>query len=88
MQRVLSGPRGSRHLRVRADQVSRYVAVVVVSGLVVLAGLTVAVVVLLSNADLGHRVTLAGAVAAIIVLPSGPAILSVFRRRALRPVAL
>jgi hypothetical protein len=74
--RVVSGRHRSRSLSVRADVAGQHVARLVIGGLIVLAGVTIAVS-LAANADgARHPVTMASVLVAVIIVLGGPRLLA------------
>lgn len=82
--RVVSGRHASRDLSVRADVAGPHVARLVIGGLLVLAGLTVALSLLAMADGARHPVTAASLVVAVILVLGGPRLLGAVRRRAAR----
>ncbi|OAA23240.1 hypothetical protein UG55_103928 [Frankia sp. EI5c] len=78
--RVVHGRRGSRQLSVRAEVAGAHVTTAVIGGLVLLAGVTVAVALALSADGSGHPATGAGVFVGMIVLLGGPMLLARIRR--------
>ena len=82
--RVVDGRHGSDRLRVRTEVAGRHVAQLVIGGLVVLVGITVAVAVALEADGARHPATGASLVVAVMILLGGPLLLARVRRRARR----
>jgi hypothetical protein len=81
---VLSGRHRTRQLSVSADVAGRQAPRLVIGGLIVLTGLTVAGA-LAANADgAGHPVTVASIVVAVMIVLGGPQLLAIVRRKAAR----
>jgi hypothetical protein len=82
--RVLSGRHRTQQLSVRADVAGRNAPRLVIGGLLLLTGLTVAGA-LAANADgARHPVTVASIVVAVMIVLGGPRLLAVVRREAAR----
>jgi hypothetical protein len=78
--RVLDGRHGSSQLSVRASLVSRRVPAYVLGGLLVLAAVTAIIATVLSLHHVGHPVTIASIVVAVIVIAGGPGLMAAVRR--------
>jgi hypothetical protein len=85
--RVLSGRRGSSHLSIRGDLVSRRIPILVIGFLVIMTAATVAFALLLHADGARHPAALAGGVVALLVLCGGPTLMGWVRRRAERQAA-
>jgi hypothetical protein len=79
--RVVDGRHGSDRLRVGRDVVGRKVSTIVLGGLVVLAGVTIAASLALSADGARHPVTIASVFVAVIIVLGGPRLLALTRRR-------
>ena len=84
--RVVDGRHRSRRLSVRADVAGRQAPRLVMGGLVVLVGVTVAAALVARADGARHPTTMASVLVAVIVLLGGPRLLTVVRRRAARAV--
>ena len=82
--RVLSGRRGSPHLSISRDLVSRRIPVLVIGFLLVMTVATIALALLFNADGARHPAALAGGVVALLVLAGGPALVAAVRRRAQR----
>jgi hypothetical protein len=83
-RRVLSGRHRTQQLSVSADVAGRHAPRLVIGGLVLLTGLTVAGA-LAANADgARHPATVASIVVAVMIVLGGPRLLAVVRRKAAR----
>jgi hypothetical protein len=82
--RVIDGRRRSPQLSVRSDVVGRRLPQLVLGGLLLLAGVTVAGSLALAADGAGHPVTIASVVVAFVIALGGPQLLAVVRRRAVR----
>lgn len=80
--RVLSGRHRSDRLSVRADVAGREVPRLVIGGLLLLAGVTIAAALAAQADGARHPVTMASVLVAVIVLLGGPRLLAYARRRA------
>jgi hypothetical protein len=80
--RVIDGRRRSPQLSVRSDVVGRRLPQLVLGGLLLLAGVTVAGSLALAADGAGHPVTIASVVVAFVIALGGPQLLAVVRRRA------
>lgn len=78
---VLDGRHGNERLRVGRDVVGRQVSRLVLGGLVVLAGLTIAAAVAARADGARHPVTIASILVAVILVLGGPRLLVYARRR-------
>lgn len=86
-RRVLSGRHRTQDLSISAEVAGRQAPRLVIGGLVLLTGLTVAGS-LAANADgAGHPVTVASIVVAVMIMLGGPRLLAVVRRNAARAAA-
>ena len=85
--RVITGRHGSESLSVRADVAGRHVPRLVIGGLVMLAGLTIAGSLAARADGARHPVTAASIVVAVLIVLGGPQLLAVIRRRAARATA-
>jgi hypothetical protein len=85
--RVVSGRRRSRRLSVSADVAPPHVARVVIGGLIVLTGITVAGALAAEADGAGHPVRVASIFVALMIVLGGPRLLAVFRGRAARAAA-
>jgi hypothetical protein len=83
-QRVLSGRHRSSQLSVRADMVNRHVPALVIGYLVVLAGFTVGISLLLRVDGAGHPTTIASCFILLAVVWGGPNLMAAVRHRAER----
>ncbi|HEY3088633.1 MAG TPA: hypothetical protein VGJ59_11280 [Jatrophihabitantaceae bacterium] len=82
--RVIDGRRRSPQLSVRSDVVGRRLPQLVLGGLLLLAGVTVAGSLALAADGAGHPVTIASVVVAFVIALGGPQLLAVVRRRAVQ----
>ena len=82
--RVLSGRHRTHDLSVRSDVAGRQVPRLVIGGLLLLVGLTVAGSLAASADGARHPATIASIVVAVIVLLGGPRLLAAVRRKAAR----
>jgi hypothetical protein len=80
--RAVNGRHGSDRLSVRAEVAGRHVAALVLAGLVLLAGVTVAAAFVLDADGAGHPVTASSVLVAVTVLLGGPMLLARVRRAA------
>ncbi len=80
--RTVNGRHGSDQLSVRAEVAGRHVAPLVLAGLVLLAGVTIAASLALDADGAEHPVTAASVLVAVAVLLGGPMLLSRVRRAA------
>jgi hypothetical protein len=85
--RVVSGRHRSRSLSVRADVAGAHVARLVIGGLILLAGVTIAGSLAAAADGARHPVTVTSVVIAVILVLGGPRLLAVVRRRAARAAA-
>jgi hypothetical protein len=85
--RVLSGRRGSPHLSIHGDLVSRRIPLLVIGFLMVMTVATVGFALLLNADGARHPAALAGGVVALLVLCGGPTLMGWVRRRAERQEA-
>lgn len=81
--RVIDGRHRSRALTVRAELVDRRLSAIVLSGLVLLAGVTVAGALAASADGARHPATIASVPVAVAILLGGPRLLETVRRRAI-----
>jgi hypothetical protein len=79
--RVIDGRHGSERLRVGRDVVGRQITLLVLGGLIALAGLTIAASVAARADGAGHPVTMASILVAVILVLGGPRLLAFARRR-------
>jgi hypothetical protein len=84
--RVLDGRHGSGQLSVRANLVSRRVPFYVLAGLIALAALTAVFATVFTEHHVGHPVTLASVLVAVIVIAGGPLYMASVRRRAAQEI--
>jgi hypothetical protein len=82
--RVIDGRHRSHQLTVRADMVDRHLPALVLGGLIILAGITVAGAVAISADSANHPVTITSIFVAVIIVLGGPRLLAAVRRRAMR----
>jgi hypothetical protein len=82
--RVISGRRGSTHLSISQNLVSRRVPLMIIGFLLVMMAATVGLALLLHVDGARHPATLAGGMVAIVVFCGGPALMAGIRRRAIR----
>jgi hypothetical protein len=85
--RVVSGRHRSRRLSVSADVAGSHAPRLVIGGLIILAGLTVAGSLAAAADGARHPVTAASIVVAVMIVLGGPRLLSVIRRKAARAAA-
>jgi hypothetical protein len=78
--RVLSGRHRTQQLSVRADLVNRYVPLLVIGFLIVLAGVTVGLSLLAMADGADHPVTIASVVVGLAVICGGPKLMAAVRR--------
>jgi len=79
--RVIDGRHGNERLRVGRDVVGRRISVLVLGGLVALAGLTVAAAFAAHADGARHPATMASVLVAVILVLGGPRLLAEARRR-------
>jgi hypothetical protein len=82
--RVISGRHRSDRLSVSRDLVDPRLPALVIGGLIVLAGVTIAGAIAAEADGAGHPVTIASMFVAVIIVLGGPRLLSIVRRRAAR----
>jgi hypothetical protein len=82
--RLLTGRHRTGELSVRADLVGRRLPALLLAGLLVMAGVTVAASLLVQADGAGHPVTIASVIVGLIILAGGPALVAAVRRRAVR----
>lgn len=82
--RVIDGRRHNRQLSVRTDVVGRRLPRLVIGGLLLLAGVTVAGSLALAADGARHPVTVTSIVVAVMIALGGPQLLAAVRRRAAR----
>jgi hypothetical protein len=82
--RVISGRHGTPNLSVRAEVVGRRVALIVLGGLIVLAGVTVGAALAARADGARHPVTTASIAVALILVLGGPRLLVAVRTRLAR----
>ena len=85
--RVINGRHRSNQLSVNADIVDRHLPALVLGGLIILAGITVAGAVAISADGAQHPVTITSIFVAVIIVLGGPRLLATVRRRAVRSSA-
>ena len=85
--RVINGRHRSNQLSVNADLVDRHLPALVLGGLIILAGVTVAGAVAISADGAQHPVTITSIFVAVIIVLGGPRLLATVRRRAVRSSA-
>jgi hypothetical protein len=82
--RVLSGRRRSKQLSVSAEVAGRQAPRLVFGGLFALTALTIAGALAAGADGAGHPTTVASIVVAVMIVPGGPQVLAVVRRKAAR----
>jgi hypothetical protein len=82
--RVINGRHRSRRVSVRADVAGSHLAAVVLAGLVVLVGVTIAAALVLNADGARHPAAAAAVLVAVIIVLGGPLLLATARRRAVR----
>jgi len=85
--RVINGRHRSNQLSVNADIVDRHLPALVLGGLIILAGITVAGAVAISADGAQHPVTITSIFVAVVIVLGGPRLLAAVRRRAVRSSA-
>src|SRR6476660_4525879 len=85
--RVINGRHRSNQLSVNADIVDRHLPALVLGGLIILAGITVAGAVAISADGTQHPVTITSIFVAVVIVLGGPRLLAAVRRRAVRSSA-
>jgi len=87
-QLVIGGRHRTPQLSVRSDVAGRHTPLLVLGGLVGLAGLTIAGALAANADDARHPVTTASIFVAVLIVLGGPRLMAVVRRRAARSSAL
>jgi hypothetical protein len=82
--RVINGRHRSHQLSVNAEMVDRHLPALVLGGLIILAGVTVAGALAVSADGARHPVTITSVFVAVIIVLGGPPMLAAVRRRAVR----
>jgi hypothetical protein len=82
--RVINGRHRSHQLSVNAEMVDRHLSALVLGGLIILAGVTVAGALAISADGAQHPVTITSVFVAVIIVLGGPRMLAAVRRRAVR----
>jgi hypothetical protein len=85
--RVINGRHRSSNLSVKADLVDRHLPALILGGLVLLAGVTVAGAIAVNADGARHPVTITSIFVAAIIVLGGPRLLAGIRRRAARGAA-
>jgi hypothetical protein len=80
--RVITGRRGSQHLSIRPEVVSRRIPQLVIGFVIAMIGVTVGIALLLHASGASYSGVWACAVVAVLVLIGGPALMTSIRRRA------
>ncbi len=79
--RYISGRRPTRHLSIRAEVVSRYVSILILAFLVLMAAVTVGLAFAAQADGAAHVATVASLFVAVMVLLGGPNLMAAIRRR-------